>query len=172
MSDFRNFNGDIKKVYYGAFSISKVKMGELNIEDTFFDDLKKNYIGFEEWFYRKRNEEAYCYFEDGKLLGLLFLKIEDIGDDDYHDIKPKMLINKKLKISTFKVDALHKRIGERFMKIIFDQAIFSLVDEIYVTLFDNDDKKHNLIRYLERFGFIYFGKKNEKELVYVRSMNK
>ena len=58
------------------------------------------------------------------------------------------------------------------MKIIFDQARFSLVDEIYVTIFDNDEKKKVLISYLEKFGFEYFGLKNNKELVYVRSMNK
>ena len=48
------------------------------------------------------------------------------------------------------------------MKIIFDQAIYSMVDEIYVTIFDSDDKKRNLIRYFEKFGFLYFGKKMKK----------
>ena len=57
------------------------------------------------------------------------------------------------------------------MKIIFDQALFSMVDEIYVTIYDNDEKKINLIRYFEKFGFQYYGKKNN-ELVYVRSMRK
>lgn len=137
----------------------------------FFNDLKKNYNGFENWFNKKTSEDAYCYKKNNKLLALLFLKIEEIGDDNYSDIVPKMKLNRKLKISTFKVDVEHKKIGERFMKIIFDQARLLLVDEIYVTIFDNDEKKKKLIAYFEFFGFEYFGKKNGKELVYIFKTN-
>ena len=161
-----------KKISHNILDIQTVKMGELDISDSFFDGLKKSYPGFEKWFERKANETAYCYFENDKLLGLLFLKNEEIGDDTYLDIKPNMKHNRKLKISTFKVDVEKKKIGERFMKIIFDQAIYSKVDEIYVTIFDDDDKKLNLIKYFERFGFRFFGKKNGKELVYIRNMSK
>lgn len=159
INEFKFSNNDVKKVKHDILSINKVKMGTLNINDKFFDDLKKSYPNFEKWFSRKSEEEAYCYFEKNNLLGLLFLKNEEIGDDNYNDIKPNMRINRKLKISTFKVDIPHKKIGERFMKIIFDQAIYSTVDEIYVTIFDSDDKNRNLIRYFEKFGFLYFGKK-------------
>ena len=159
INEFKFSNNDVKKVKHDILSINKVKMGTLNINDKFFDDLKKSYPNFEKWFSRKSEEEAYCYFEKNNLLGLLFLKNEEIGDDNYNDIKPNMRINRKLKISTFKVDIPHKKIGERFMKIIFDQAIYSTVDEIYLTIFDSDDKNRNLIRYFEKFGFLYFGKK-------------
>lgn len=83
-----------------------------------------------------------------------------------------MRVNRKLKVSTFKVDVRGKKIGERFIKIIFDQAIYSNVNEIYVTIFDDDNNKINLIKYFEKFGFVYHGKKNGKELVYIRNMNK
>lgn len=172
MEEFIYKNKLQKKVNHDILDIFKVKMGKLNIEDSFFQDLKNSYSGFELWFNKKKNEEAYCYIENGKLLALLFLKNEEIGEDDYSDIIPKMKLNRKLKISTFKVDVEHKKIGERFMKIIFDQARFSLVDEIYVTIFDNDEKKKKLIEYLELFGFEYFGKKNREELVYIRNMQK
>lgn len=161
-----------KKVNHNILDINKIKMKEINLEDEFFDDLKKNYPRFEDWFKRKSEEEAYCYVENGKLLALLFLKNEEIGDDDYSNIKPIMKQNRKLKISTFKVDVEKKKIGERFMKIIFDQARFSMVDEIYVTIFDNSEKKKALINYFEKFGFEYFGLKDGSELVYVRSMKK
>lgn len=172
IEEFIYKNKLVKKVNHNILDINKVKMKELNLNDEFFNDLKNNYPDFENWFNKKGEEEAYCYKESDKLLALLFLKNEEIGDDDYHDIKPQMRLNRKLKISTFKVDIEGKKIGERFMKIIFDQARFSLVDEIYVTIFDNDEKKKVLISYLEKFGFEYFGLKNNKELVYVRSMNK
>ena len=172
MKEFIYINKKEKKVNHDILDIYKKKMGSLDINDEFFKDLKKNYPGFESWFHRKKDEDAYCYMEGDNLLALLFLKNEEIGDDDYQDIIPTMKINRKLKISTFKVDVQHKKIGERFMKIIFDQARFSMVDEIYVTIYDNDDKKRKLISYFETFGFKYHGKKNGKELVYVRNMTK
>ena len=172
INEFIYMNQKEKRVNHNILDIKKTKMGDLNIEDSFFYSLKNSYPNFENWFQRKKDEYAYCYFENGKLLALLFLKNEEVGDDNYEDIKPNMRCNRKLKISTFKVDVEHKKIGERFMKIVFDQAIYSNVDEIYVTIFNDDEKKVNLINYLERFGFKYFGKKNDKELVYIRSMNK
>ena len=133
--------------------------------------MKNSYPGFENWLRSKENEDAYCYFENNKLLAMLMLKNEEIGED-YSDISPTMKNNRKLKVSTFKVDIKKKKIGERFIKIIFDQAIYSNVNEIYVTIFDDTDEKKALISYFERFGFSYHGKKKGRELVYVRSMNK
>ena len=160
-----------KKVNHNILNINKIKAGNLDINDSFFDGLKSSYPGFEKWFESKANEDAYCYFENDKLLAMLMLKNEEIGED-YSDISPTMKSNRKLKISTFKVDVKKKKIGERFIKIIFDQAIYSHVDEIYVTIFDDTEEKITLIKYFERFGFSYHGKKNGRELVYVRSMNK
>lgn len=161
-----------KKVNHNILDIKKVKIDTLDINDSFFDSLKSSYPDFVNWINKKKEEPAYCYFEKNKLLALLILKNEEVGDEDYKDIKPNMKYNRKLKISTFKVGIEHKKIGERFMKIIFDQAIYSMVDEIYVTIFDDDEKKRKLINYFEKFGFKLFGKKNEKELVYIRSMKK
>lgn len=160
-----------KKVNHNILNINNVKVGQLDINDTFFDGLKNSYPGFEKWLRSKENEDAYCYFENNKLLAMLMLKNEEIGED-YSDISPTMKNNRKLKVSTFKVDIKKKKIGERFIKIIFDQAIYSNVNEIYVTIFDDTDEKKALISYFERFGFSYHGKKKGRELVYVRSMNK
>lgn len=171
INEFIYFNKDKKSIDHNILDIYKVKFGDLNIDDPFFDSLKKDYPEFLCWYNKKKNEDVYSYEEQGKILGLLVLKNEEPDLEDYSDIKPAMRKNRKLKISTFKVEVRGKKIGERFMKIIFDQALFSMVDEIYVTIYDNDDKKLNLINYFERFGFIYHGKKKE-ELVYVRSMKK
>lgn len=171
INEFIYFNRDRKTVDHNILDIYKVKFGDLNINDPFFDSLKKDYPEFLCWYNKKKNEDVYYYSEQNKILGLLFLKNEEPNLEDYSDIKPTMKKNRKLKISTFKVEVPGKKIGERFMKIIFDQALFSMVDEIYVTIYDNDDKKLNLISYLERFGFNYYGKK-KNELVYVRSMKK
>ena len=172
INEFIFKNKEQKKVEHNLLDINKVKMKDINIDDSFFDDLKNNYNGFEKWFKRKAEEEAYCDYEGNDLKAMLFLKNEEPEDEDYSDISPTMRMNRKLKISTFKVDVVGKKIGERFFKIIFDQAIYSMVDEIYVTIFDNSDGKKRLIKYFESFGFRYHGKKKTGELVYVREMKK
>src|SRR5690606_41146356 len=63
--------------------------------------------------------------------------------------KPK----KRLKVGTFKVISNGVRLGERFMKIIFDNALARKVDEIYVTIFEKRDEQQRLIALLEEWGF-------------------
>ena len=41
VGDFMYYNGKQKEIDCDDFPITKVKMGELNVEDTFFNDLKK-----------------------------------------------------------------------------------------------------------------------------------
>ena len=60
------------------------------------------------------------------------------------------------------------------MKIIFDNALQYGVEEIYVTIFDKRDEQERLIKLLEDWGFIYFGKKtteNGIENVLVRDLS-
>ncbi len=154
---------------YLCKNLVKIKFSSLDINDSFFDSLKMDYKEFISWYEKKKQEEVYCYKEENKILGLLVLKIEEPELEDYRDIKPPMKKNRKLKISTFKVDVKGKKVSERFMKIIFCYALIYNVDEIYFTVYDNDEKKINLIKYFEKFGFKYYGKKN-KELVYIKIM--
>ncbi len=55
---------------------------------------------------------------------------------------------KRLKIGTFKVVASGFRLGERFLKIVFDNAIANKVEEIYVTIFDKTSEQKRLIALL------------------------
>ena len=66
---------------------------------------------------------------------MLKLKIEDV-DEDYSDIIPLFPKAKRLKICSLKVDYTGEKLGERFMRIIFDHALENKVDEIYVTIFN------------------------------------
>ncbi|MBW5395982.1 hypothetical protein E6A53_13500, partial [Brachyspira hampsonii] len=78
-----------------------------------------------------------------------------------------------LKIGTFKVEYNGVKLGERFIKIIFDNAIANKVDEIYVTIFDKREEQNRLINLFEEYGFIKWGKKGENgELVYIRDFSK
>ena len=86
------------------------------------------------------------------------MKVEDT-DEKYNDIEPRFIPKKRLKIGTFKVVSNGVRLGERFLKIIVDNAIQYKVEEIYVTIFEKTEEQIRLINLLEDWGFIRHGKK-------------
>ena len=106
------------------------------------------------------------------VLAFLYLKVEGL-EEDYSSIIPPFPQKRRLKIGTFKVEATEFRLGKRFLKIVFDNAIWFGVDEIYVTVFDEDDDTRRLIDTLALWGFDHWGVKisqNGREQVFVRSM--
>ena len=46
-------------VNYKVLNVQKLKFGKINLNDTFFDSLKEDYEGFDKWFVKKYDEEAY-----------------------------------------------------------------------------------------------------------------
>ncbi len=160
-------------VDYKVLAVTKKLFGEINLNDSFFDSFKEDYIGFDKWFLKKSDEIAYVTINRGNILSFLFLKVEG-KDENYSDLTPIFTPKRRLKIGTFKVISNGVRLGERFMKIIFDNAIQYKVDEIYVTIFDKRDEQKRLISLLEDWGFVLFGTKttnNGNELVYVRDFS-
>lgn len=149
---------------------------ELDINDSFFDSLRDDYKGFDEWFKKKQAIEAQAYVTErnGKITSFLMLKVEN-EDEKYDDFNKTFEPAKRLKVSTFKVSDNGKRIGETYIKIIIEEAIKEKVDEIYVTVFD---KHEALIEKLEDYGFKKYTKKRtlkpdgtiELENVLVKSM--
>lgn len=158
-------------IEYNVLSIKKVEIGSLNIYDNFFNSLKEDYPGFDKWFKGKATDNAYIFEKENQLKAFLYLKIEN-ETEDYSDIEPVFSRKKRLKVGTFKVESTGLRIGERFLKIIFDNALKNDVDEIYVTMFK--DKRSEVLRLKElmsEWGFIEYGtKKSTGEIVLVKSM--
>lgn len=159
-------------VNYKVLNVQKLKFGRINLADEFFTTLKEDYIGFDKWFIKKYDEEVYITVNsnNGLLLSFLYLKVEG-RDESYSDIVPAFSSKKRLKVGTFKVINNGFRLGERFMKIIFDNALKNKVDEIYVTIFNKRDEQKRLIDLLEQWGFTLWGNK-KGELVYVRDFTK
>jgi hypothetical protein len=144
--------------------------GEINLKDFFFDSFREDYKGFDGWFNRKSEEISYVCFHDNQLSAFLFLKVED-ETENYSDISPILPKRKRLKIGTFKVTSNGYKIGERFLKVIFDNAFRQKVDEIYVTIFDKRPEQKRLISLLEDWGFQFYGTKTTthgSENVYVK----
>ena len=159
-------------VNYKVLNVQKLKFGKIDLNDTFFDSLKEDYVGFDKWFVKKYDEEAYITINsnNGMLLSFLYLKVED-ENENYSNINPQFSSKRRLKIGTFKVISNGFRLGERFMKIIFDNALKNHVQEIYVTVYDKRPEQRRLIDLLEQWGFVLWGTKGEGELVYVRDFS-
>ena len=159
---------------YKTLSIRKKYFGEININDLFFQNFREEYIGFEKWFLKKSDEIAYVCYDKERITAFLYLKVEN-EDENYSDIHPILCKKKRLKISTFKVTCYGLYLGERLLKIIFDNALQYKVNEIYVTIFDNNADRILLIKLLETWGFRYHGIKysdSGKEKVYIRNFER
>lgn len=144
------------------------KFGKIDLDDPFFDSLKESYAEFSDWFGRKRLEDAYIALnEHGKLEGFLYLKAE-VGP--ITDVNPPLELGNWIKVGTLKINAHGTKMGERFLKKIFDHAISIDAYGIYVTVF----KKHeSLINLFTRHGFVINSEKhtiNGSELVLVRRL--
>ena len=155
-------------VDYKVLNVQKIQFGKIDLSDSFFQSIKDDYKGFEKWFIKKYDDYAYITINsnNGKLLSFLYLKVED-ETENYSDITPVFAPKKRLKVGTFKVISNGFRLGERFLKIIFDNALKNKVNEIYVTIFDRSYEQKRLIALMEKWGFVYWGKKGD-ENVYVR----
>jgi len=159
-------------VDYRILSVRKSLFGNVNIRDRFFDSFREEYPDFDSWFNQKSEEVAYLCYEAQELVAFLYLKVED-DQESYSDIVPPFRPKRRLKIGSFKVELNGYKLGERFLKIIFDNAIKQRVDEIYVTIFPNSLGRLRLIRLLEDFGFSLHGEKQNdygNEQVFVRNM--
>ncbi len=149
-----------------------VAFSEVELNDPFFDSLKADYPGFEKWFYKKVEEhsDVYVQYDENRYLqGFLYMKIEF---DGVSDVNPPIISSRILKIGTFKINAHGTKMGEQFLKIIFEHATEQQVDCCYLTIFE---KQEGLISLVKSFGFDYWGTKgddNNAEMVLVKDMNR
>jgi predicted RNA-binding protein with PUA-like domain len=146
----------------------------VDVHTEFFDSFRQDYGGgaFDRWFARKSDETAYVCYEGASLVAFLYLKVEGL-EENYGDVEPRFTPKHRLKIGTFKVEMNGYKLGERFLKIIFDNALRQNVEEIYVTIFQKTLGQQRLVKILEDFGFTQHGWKTSahgSEAVYVRSM--
>lgn len=162
-----------KLIDYNVLSVTKKHFGDIDLQASFFDSLRQNYSGFDRWFLKKSDEVAYVTHNKNRILSFLYVKVED-ETENYSDITPPLPRKRRLKVGTFKVISNGLRLGERFMKIIFDNALKSRVDEIYVTIFDKNDEQKRLIDLLIAWGFAQHGTKKTPtgdELVFIRNFS-
>jgi DNA-directed RNA polymerase subunit M/transcription elongation factor TFIIS len=141
---------------------------EVDLNDPFFQSLRDDYPGFDDWFKRKSEQDAFVQYDDNnKIIGFLYLKMEYNLVDD---VTPNISAKNILKVGTFKIEAHGTKMGEQFIKIITDYAVNEDADICYVTIYE----KHNsLINLVQQFGFKLYGTKgtdSHKENVYIKQM--
>lgn len=153
-------------------NIEHKTFGEVDLKDSFFDSLRTDYPGFDDWFIRKseKNQDAFVQYDDDRnLRGFLYFKTEK---NLVEDVKPVIYANKILKVGTFKIEAHGTKMGEQFIKLILDYAVNENVDVCYVTIYE---KHKSLIDLIQQFGFELYGTKGENEYeeqVYIKNMAK
>lgn len=162
-------------IEYKMLAVKKTLFGLVDVNNSFFDSFRLAYNGFNGWFYNKCDEEAYiCKTDVGNILGFLYIKTEGTNEN-YSDIRPPFEPKRRLKVGTFKVESTGFRLGERFMKIIFDNAQQRNVDEIYITMFTDREELYALYELVTRWGFTKYGIKltdGKEETVLVKPMKK
>ena len=151
------------------------KFSDLNLNDSFFDSLKTAYPGtnstpsFTDWFLKKSKEDrtALVFQDDDGLGAFISLKQETESLPLQDSILSKKL---RLKISTIKIADRFRgqRLGEGSIGLVLWQWQRLGVEEIYVTVFDQQEL---LISQLTRYGFIKVGYNPNGEGVYLRSRN-
>lgn len=149
-------------------NITHKTFAEIDLQDSFFQSLRADYPGFDDWFQRKSSQDAFVQYVDEKLVGFLYLKVETECVDD---VVPPICADRILKVGTFKIDAHGTKMGEQFIKIIMDYASNERVDVCYVTIYE---KHKSLINLVEEYGFELYGTKGQndyKENVYLKRMN-
>lgn len=164
-----------QNIEYKMLAVKLKNFDEVDLNSEFFDTLREDYEGrkFDNWFKRKGKEKAYVFEEKNELKGFLYVKVEFPNEPDYLKVTPNLSPKKRLKVGTFKIKRTGFRLGERFLKIIFDNARNYGVDEIYVTLFeDKRDDVKALQKLMEQWGFKKYGYKDNGETVLVKSMEK
>ena len=142
---------------------------EIDLQDSFFQSLRDDYPGFDDWFRRKSDQDAFVQYENNKIIGFLYLKVEEQLVDD---VEPNICANKILKVGTFKIDAHGTKMGEQFIKVIMDYAANVNADVCYVTIYE---KHSSLTHLVQEFGFEMYGVKGDgiyKENVYLKQMKR
>lgn len=151
--------------------IKKVKFKDCDINSVFFNSLREDYDGFDNWFNKKVQvgEEAHIIEINNKIEGFLYLKyneIEKISIKNDLDLP----LEPRLKIGTLKTTETiqGRRFGEGFIGIALWEWARSSEDTIYVTTYP---KQASLIGMLEAFGFINAGEllNSKGEYLYYKS---
>jgi hypothetical protein len=143
---------------------------DMSPSDSFFDSLREDYPGFDDWFAGKSaaGEAALVHRDDDGIGAFVYLKEEDETVELEDGALPAL---PRLKIGTLKV-ADHAQ-GERLEEGAIGLALWRWRKighaQVYVTVFQ---KHASLVGMLRKFGFSKVGAKKNGESVYVKDRHR
>lgn len=149
-------------------AIQEIPVYNLNLNDHFFDSLKKDYgvKEFIKWWEKISQEgrKAWVYYKDKQLGAILIYKYEN----ENLPSTPPLQKKPRIKICTLKVTHTGYKIGELFIKLAINFAIKNNVDEIYLTHYVNGNDR--LKKLIEKYGFRWKAKKIDNEEIYIKNI--
>jgi hypothetical protein len=135
-------------------TVERTEAHTLDQTDPIFNDLRKDYPGFDEWLRMCKREHRPTWIIQNPLMeGIAAFCIVNEERNP-----PEGLTGRILKVCTFKVSqrSLGFRYGELLLKTVFEHAFGNNYEWAYVTVFNHHPE---LIRLLEDFGFSRLDKK-------------
>ena len=149
--------------------VQTVNLYGIPVEQHFFDSLRGGYGGasFDSWYKDKasKGRKAWIVGEKDNLDALCIFKPE--GKDERITDAGVRLPGKVLKLCTFKVAKLGRKLGERLLFVAFNYAIKNNFEFVYIQV--NDSRQPDLVTLLKDFGFIARGPYNS-DTSYVKDM--
>lgn len=148
-------------------NIKEVLFSEIDINQSFFDSLKKDYPGFSNWFHKKsmQGRKAFVSEKEGKVVSFLSFKRDEIEEIE---LENKTLESKKrFKIATLKLsdEVKGNRLGEAYIYNSILEFYRTDNEEIYITIFP---KYKELIGMVMSYGFKEEGNLKNGELLFSR----
>lgn len=145
-----------------SFGFLLKKMEKKDLEDGFFKSFKLDYPEFEDWFIRKseNNEQAFYFYEKGKIIGFIKIKIENNND---------IIENEKIiKICSYKLLGKSVKFADQTFIEIFNFSKKHNIQYIYGTVYS---KHKSLINKMLKLGFVKFGFNKNKENILLKNLN-
>ncbi len=81
--------------------MQKKQFKDIDFTVSFFDSLREDYVGFNDWTKKKSNEECFVIYTNSIITGFLYLKKENEPLEAEIKLPQKL----RLKIGTFKIVA-------------------------------------------------------------------
>ena len=137
-------------------SIKTVSLREISVHQEFFDSLRDDYEGFDQWYRHVAAAGRLAWTVEnssGKLDTLCIYKEESNGEAVTDD--GRSLPGKFLKMCTLKVTANGYRYGQRLLYASFQYALLNGMGHVYAQV--RESKHAKVVALLKRFGFTRFG---------------
>ena len=149
-------------------AISTKFLYELDVDRPFFDSLRSRYKGFNDWYNSSAEKRRQAWvIKDGDEIGALCIFKEEHDETVTDD--GVVLRGKVLKLCTFKVADIGKKLGERLLFVAFQAARDGRFDCVYLHV--ADEGQDHLLELLDDYGFEFIGK-YKGDSVYSKDMRK